>query len=130
MRAIKPLGGAFVLASILLTSCSGNSLSVPTKERPDAYDFSGTHATVGDVYISEDHVCAFTEDPENPSLMVFEPGASGRPEPPRVIVNGLSLESGTRFRSGPITEIPGGFDCGNNHYEDAVHVIGEVTLDG
>lgn len=99
--------------------------SVPQIDPPveGAHTFAQT-LFVSRLKVANREICPVIEFNGGEALFVLPTGAVGAAEPPTVTFSGITFSRGDRLTVGALNVIPGGFACGEEHWDLAVRLHG------
>ncbi|VEI12870.1 Uncharacterised protein [Trueperella bialowiezensis] len=114
-----------LVAAFFLAGCSA-SLKAPHMAPEREWNTIAISSTIERLDVGDGEVCPIIE-PD--TLVIFSDKASSSDDGATLDVDGIKLKVGSTFETSDLKPLEGGYDCGGNHYDSAVHVVFKgVTL--
>lgn len=117
-------GGGEAQAS---STAPASELTVPYQPFSGGVEAAAARSTLKGIDVAGASACPWIGDHV---LLVFSTDAYVDAAGPALVSKGQRIGVGDAFESAPMVTLPGGFDCGGRHWDQAVHVPSAPTATG
>ncbi len=106
--------------TVLAGCANSGELSAPTLEPHRHVDDVAVQTTIAEIKVLDGELCPIDD---RGRLLVFSGTATGPDDGSRLTVNGVDITPGMTFQTGYHDLLSDGFECGGQHFDNAIHAV-------
>ena len=116
---IRKLTALFFILALAGCTSSGE-LSAPTLAEHRQVNDVAIETTIAEIKVLNGELCPVDGQGR---LLIFSGTATGPEDGSRLTVNGVDLTPGLTFETGDQIFLDDGFECGGEHFDNAIHSV-------